>query len=172
MQGETLSVAEAASRLGVNEKTIRRWVKAGRLSAELEPGPYGQQYRIPVDALQTAQQALAVVTVERGADPQALALAIVQALEPRDAAIRAEVEALRGELGALRVLLDERLPLPVQGPQQGGESPLSTPDQLPAPMPPPNASPWWRHRLAPHVAAIVTVLVMLVVLVVAPAWVR
>src|SRR6188768_3634383 len=76
VQEEALTVAEAAVRLGVNDKTVRRWVKAGRLSSTLTDGPYGKQYRISADALGAAQQALAVVTVDRGTDPRALALAV------------------------------------------------------------------------------------------------
>ena len=128
MQGETLTVAEAAEKLGVNDKTIRRWVKAGRLAAELADGPYGKQYRIPVDSLRTAQQALAVVTVDRGADPRVLALAVVQALEPRDAAFKADLEAMRREIDGLRHLLDERLPKHVQAVQSPGHTPQRPPE--------------------------------------------
>ena len=174
MQGDTLSVVEAATRLGVIDKSVRPWVKAGRLSAELVSGPYGQQYRIPADALQTAQQALAVVTVERGSDPQALALAIAQALEPRDAALRAEVETLRGELGAVRTLIEERLPLSVQGPHQGGETPEPAPGPFPSSGPPtPTAVPWWRRRwpsLAGVGVALAVLAVLLLVAMVVPVW--
>jgi MerR family copper efflux transcriptional regulator len=121
VQEEALTVAEAAVRLGVNDKTVRRWVKAGRLSATLTDGPYGKQYRIPADALGAAQQALAVVTVDRGTDPRALALAVVKALEPRDAVLRADVDVMRQEIAALRALLEERLPLPVRGVQTPGQ---------------------------------------------------
>jgi excisionase family DNA binding protein len=167
VQGETLTVAEAATQLGVNEKTVRRWVKSGRLSAELVAGPYGQQYRIPADALQTAQQALAVVTVDRGADPRSLALAVAQALESRDDALRPDLHAMRQEINSIRALLEERLPMPVQSvqtPGHGAQSPGAAnlaagapnpptgpgpaPDPLPAPLPPtPNAAPRWRRWL-------------------------
>jgi MerR family transcriptional regulator, copper efflux regulator len=152
VQGETLTVAQAATQLGVNEKTVRRWVKSGRLSAELVPGPYGQQYRISADALQTAQQALAVVTVDRGADPRTLALAVAKALEHRDVALRADLDALRQEIGALSVLLEERLPMPVQGvqsPGHGAQSPIAAPGTAESPDPStapstPQPAPWWR----------------------------
>ena len=110
MHGESLTVAEAAEQLGVSEKTIRRWVKVGRLSASLEHGPYGAQYRIPADALQAARQALAVVTVERRGDSQTLALAIVQALESRDDGLRAELVALREQVASLTEAIEQRLP--------------------------------------------------------------
>lgn len=37
----TCSVHEAAARLGVHPKTIRRWIHAGQLPATQAPGPYG-----------------------------------------------------------------------------------------------------------------------------------
>lgn len=171
MQGETLTVAEAAEKLGVNDKTIRRWVKAGRLAAELADGPYGKQYRIPADALQTAQQALAVVTVDRGADPRVLALAVVQALEPRDAAFKADLEAMRREIDGLRHLLDERLPKLVQGVQSPGHTPQSPPDASGAPQSagPTTGAPThlarllalWRWLVLVLVVAVTTMVVLL-----------
>ena len=171
MQGETLTVAEAAQQLGVNDKTVRRWVKAGRLSAELIDGPYGKQYRIPADAIGSARQTLAVVTVERGADPHALALAVARALEPRDALLCGEVEQLRQQLAVLRDLLEERLPMPVQGVQTPGRAPQQP---VEAPGAPESPDPtmeltalWWRWivLLAP---VLVTAIVVLVVLLVVP----
>jgi excisionase family DNA binding protein len=173
VQGETLTVAEAAARLGVNDKTIRRWVKAGRLTAQLAPGPYGQQYRIPVEALQSAQQALAVVTVERGADSHALALAVAHALEPRDVALRGEIDQLHHEIGALRTLLEERLPMPVQGVQAPGH----TPDSAVASQEPPEApepTPTTTTAVLPFLRRFWPLIVAVIVLVAAgvAVWVR
>src|SRR4051812_23454258 len=77
---ETVSLTEAAARLNVHEKTLRRWIRMSRIPAELTPGPYGPQYRIPVSSLNTATHVLEVVKVERPTDPQTLALAVAQAL--------------------------------------------------------------------------------------------
>ncbi len=52
MSREGLTVAEAAKSLGVSTRTVRRFIKAGKLQAELVEGPFGQEYRItqlPVD---------------------------------------------------------------------------------------------------------------------------
>ena len=43
---KTLSVKEAAARLGVSTRTIRRRIKDGTLQASLADGVYGQEYRI------------------------------------------------------------------------------------------------------------------------------
>lgn len=49
-----LPLADAAERLGVTPWQARRWVRAGRLHAELRRGPTGSHYYVPthlVDAL-------------------------------------------------------------------------------------------------------------------------
>jgi len=47
MSQQGLSIAEAAKALGVSTRTIRRFIKAGKLNAHLVDGPFGQEYRIP-----------------------------------------------------------------------------------------------------------------------------
>ncbi len=49
----TLSLQEAAARAGVNERTLRRWIKSGRLPAVKDDG----QYRIAVVDLERAGRA-------------------------------------------------------------------------------------------------------------------
>jgi excisionase family DNA binding protein len=46
MSGQGLTISEAARSLGVSSRTVRRFIKAGRIHAELFPGPFGQEYRI------------------------------------------------------------------------------------------------------------------------------
>ncbi len=46
MSTHGLTIVEAASSLGVSSRTIRRLIKSGKLSAELVPGPFGDEYRI------------------------------------------------------------------------------------------------------------------------------
>ena len=43
---EGLTIAGAARELGVSARTIRRFIKAGKLSAQLVPGQFGDEYRI------------------------------------------------------------------------------------------------------------------------------
>lgn len=85
--GDGLSINEAAERLGVSARTVRRWIKAGRLQADMVNGPHGPQYFIPVEAINTAQHVIDVVKVERKNEPEALALAVARALQERDAKI-------------------------------------------------------------------------------------
>lgn len=46
MAKQGLSIAQAARSLGVSTRTVRRFIKAGRIQAELLDGPFGQEYRI------------------------------------------------------------------------------------------------------------------------------
>jgi MerR family copper efflux transcriptional regulator len=46
MSNQGLTIAEAATSLGVSTRTIRRFIKAGKIKADLVPGQYGEEYRI------------------------------------------------------------------------------------------------------------------------------
>ncbi len=98
---ETLSVKEAAARLGVSTRTIRRRIKAGELEASLVDGPYGQEYRIPLAAIQTAQTVTDVIAFNRQTDVNTLALAVAQAISETQQATQAELEALRQQIRVL-----------------------------------------------------------------------
>lgn len=95
-----LSIPEAAQALGVSEKTVRRRIQRGDLPAEKMAGPYGLQYQIPAHAISTAQEIMDVVKVERPTDPRTLGLVVAEA-------IKRENQALRDELAALRLELDQ-----------------------------------------------------------------
>lgn len=41
-----MTISQAAKSLGVSTRTVRRFIKSGRIQAELVPGPFGQEYRI------------------------------------------------------------------------------------------------------------------------------
>ena len=46
MARQGLTIAQAAKSLGVSTRTVRRFIKSGKINAELVPGPFGQEYRI------------------------------------------------------------------------------------------------------------------------------
>lgn len=46
MSRQGLTIAQAARSLGVAPRTVRRFIKSGKIDAELVPGPFGQEYRI------------------------------------------------------------------------------------------------------------------------------
>ena len=46
MSKQGLTIVQAAESLGVSTRTVRRFIKAGKIDAEMVPGPFGQEYRI------------------------------------------------------------------------------------------------------------------------------
>jgi excisionase family DNA binding protein len=50
-----VTLREAASELGVSSQTVRRWINAGKLPAELQPSRYGPQYSIAWEHLDAAR---------------------------------------------------------------------------------------------------------------------
>jgi len=46
MSRQGLTIAQAARSLGVSTRTVRRYIKSGKIKAELVSGPFGEEYRI------------------------------------------------------------------------------------------------------------------------------
>ena len=46
MSKQGFTIVEAAKSLGVSSRTVRRYVKSGKIHAKLVLGPFGQEYRI------------------------------------------------------------------------------------------------------------------------------
>ncbi len=101
---EQLSINEAAQRLGVSPATVRRRVLKGELTAVKGPGPYGEQYYIPAEEVNTAQNIVDVVQVTRQLSPKELFALLAQANE----SLKTEVQELRQEVGELRRILENR----------------------------------------------------------------
>jgi MerR family copper efflux transcriptional regulator len=47
MSGQGLTITQAARSLGISTRTVRRFIKSGKIKAEMVLGPFGQEYRIP-----------------------------------------------------------------------------------------------------------------------------
>jgi excisionase family DNA binding protein len=108
MQTEWLPIRETAERLGVSTRTVRRWIREGRISSELRPGPYGEQYFIPVDQIQTAHEVRDLVRADRPIDLITLAHTLDGYLRQKESAVAASLEALRGEVQQALRLQEER----------------------------------------------------------------
>jgi len=52
-----MTVKAAADHFGVSDKTIRKWIKSGRLVAELRAGPTGKQYYVSDEVVEVAAEA-------------------------------------------------------------------------------------------------------------------
>jgi len=125
MRDEWFTLDKAAKHLGVSTRTLRRWIHAGKLQAELRPGPYGQQYLVPLKQLGAVQLMRDVERVERGREAEAIPQMVEDHLRQRDDDVRtgmdllreevrraverieASQDALLAELRALRQVLDE-----------------------------------------------------------------
>ena len=46
MSRQGLTISQAAESLGVSSRTVRRFIKSGKIKADLVPGPFGEEYRI------------------------------------------------------------------------------------------------------------------------------
>lgn len=107
--GDGLNIREAAEQLGVSPRTVRRWIRDGKIQAAKVPGPYGPEWRIPAEAVSTAQHVIDVVRVERPNEPEALALAVSRALQERDARLFAALhDEFQKKFDALQEQLREQ----------------------------------------------------------------
>jgi excisionase family DNA binding protein len=155
---ETITITEAAARLGISTKTARRWVKTGRLAATLEPGEHGPEYRVAVGALTAAQ------VVEPAPQPQRVAgvatadqAALLRALDSLPSLL-ATLESMASDLQAARREIAElREQVIALAPANATHEPAVTHEPEPEPAAAPaetqvmetqDASPrrpWWRR---------------------------
>lgn len=95
-----LNIREAANKLGMSSATIRRWIRNGRLEAELINGPYGQQYKISEEALERAkEQENTPVIIHNTATQEQLQHSIQQIVS---SVISEELEPIKNELQSTR----------------------------------------------------------------------
>ncbi len=111
MSRQGLTIAEAARSLGVSSRTVRRFIKSGKIHAELVPGTFGEEYRIlqlpaelrkprPVDNTPT-QTPIQVMDIVRELQEKNLALA---------AQLGAATERIRNLENQIKLLAAPRQP--------------------------------------------------------------
>jgi excisionase family DNA binding protein len=128
---EWYTIERASKHLGVSTRTLRRWIKAGKLQARLEPGPYGRQYLVPRSSMAGVELVRDVERAERQAEREAVPQVLEAYLAQRESALTHEVAALRTEmqdavrrlerrqealLGQLEQIQQELVSLRAQGP--------------------------------------------------------
>lgn len=104
-----LTLERAARHLGVSTRTLRRWIKAGKLEAELRPGPYGQQYLVPRSSVAGREIVRDLERVERKEEREAVPQIVEEHLAARESALAAELATLRRELTDTLLRLERRL---------------------------------------------------------------
>jgi excisionase family DNA binding protein len=95
MSHEWLTLSQAAEQLGISTRTMRRWIHDGKLRAELRPGPYGQQYVVPIAELSSLQVARDVARMQRDADLETLSSLLGSYLSQREHDLQASIDALQ-----------------------------------------------------------------------------
>lgn len=106
---EWFTLEKAAGHLGVSTRTVRRWIKSGKLQARLEPGPYGRQYLVPRTGMAGLQIVRDVERAERRDEREAVPRVLEAYLTERESAMAREVARLRTEMQeALRGLREQQ----------------------------------------------------------------
>lgn len=121
MSDKSLTITQAAEKLNVSTRTIRRYIKAGRLKADLINGPFGEEYRIrelPDDLHKADGVDKSGQTALDSHDPTAGAsgdmLAVFRELQEKNLALAAQLgaatERVRHLEGQLKQLTDGKPP--------------------------------------------------------------
>ena len=100
---EWQTLAAVAEQLGVSPRTARRWIREGKIHAELRDGPNGTEYHVPAEQIETA-------AAIRDAMPDDASLD--RYLDEREGNVITLLEDLRDRLAAAtegQVSLEERL---------------------------------------------------------------
>ena len=104
-----LTITEAAKALDVSKDTIRRRIKAGEITAEKRPSPYGEQYYMNPLELTGAFRNVDVVTIEQTMTPEELKNLFTQAMQETISPLHSEINALKSELAATQTKLIEEI---------------------------------------------------------------
>lgn len=132
----SLSLRQAAERLGKSTKQVWRDIRDGKISGVKDDRGH---WRIPASAIQTAQQLIETVPVERPLDRQTLAMVIDRAMDQRTQEITQQVMALTHEIRELKQALERSEAKRDQQLIQTIRDTLSKNNQEKSP-----SRPWWR----------------------------
>ncbi len=93
-----MTIAQAAGKLGVSSRTIRRYIKSGRIQARLVSGPFGQEYRIPdlpldLGKARAAEQAPGQTHEQTPGQTPVQAFDIIKELQEKNLALAAQLGA-------------------------------------------------------------------------------
>jgi hypothetical protein len=138
---DRLTVAEAASALGISQDAVRKRIARGTISHDRDESGRVFVYLAPSETVHKTDQDTASKTVQD---------AYIQSLEDQIAFLRRELERKDGIL----LNLTERIPQ-LEAPQETRESPETVEEEPERTEPRPNAPgaqesvqrPWWRRLL-------------------------
>jgi MerR family copper efflux transcriptional regulator len=110
-----MNIAQVAAKLGVSTRTVRRYIKAGKIQAELISGHFGEEYRIldiPPELCPTEHEAEAPGpgrTPSQGSGQSLVqAIDIIRELQEKNLALAAQLgvatERIRNLEGKIKLL--------------------------------------------------------------------
>lgn len=114
MTKQSFNINEAAKKLNVSTRTIRRYIKAGKLKAELVKGSFGDEYRIlelppQLDPNQTLDNGTAV---SKAGGPSSESFDLIRELQEKNLALAAQLgaaaERIRSLEGQIKLLAPPR----------------------------------------------------------------
>ena len=113
MSGQVLTIAQAAKSLGVSTRTVRRFIKSGKIDAELVPGPFGQEYRIlKLPAELRKKKPVDNVPYQTPIQPPVQVMDIIRELQEKNLVLAAQLgaaaERIRNLEGEVRLLTGAR----------------------------------------------------------------
>ncbi|RJO62958.1 MAG: MerR family DNA-binding transcriptional regulator [Dehalococcoidia bacterium] len=123
MANQSFNINEAAKRLNVSTRTIRRYIKAGKLKAELVKGSFGDEYRI----LELPPQLDPNLTMDNGktagktsGQPSSESFDLIRELQEKNLALAAQLgaaaERIRNLEGQVKLLAPPKPEKPVAEP--------------------------------------------------------
>ncbi|MGA3093866.1 MAG: MerR family DNA-binding transcriptional regulator [Dehalococcoidales bacterium] len=115
MANQSFNINEAAKKLNVSTRTIRRYIKAGKLKAELVKGSFGDEYRI----LELPPQLDPNRTLDSGkpsGQPSSESFDLIRELQEKNLALAAQLgaaaERIRNLEGQVKLLAPPKLEKP------------------------------------------------------------
>jgi excisionase family DNA binding protein len=110
-----MTIAQAAKRLGVSTRTIRRFIKSGKIQAELVPGTFGDEYRIgELPSELRNQEPVDNTHSQTSAQPPVQLMDMVRELQEKNFALAAQLgvatERIRNLEKEIKLLAAPRIP--------------------------------------------------------------
>ena len=115
MSNQGMTIAQAAEKLGVSTRTVRRYIKAGKIEARLVRGPFGEEYRIdslPESFTSARKEETTGKAIQGMENTPVQAMDIIKELQEKNLALAAQLgaatERVRSLEGQLKLLAGPR----------------------------------------------------------------
>lgn len=89
-----MNIAQVAAKLGVSTRTVRRYIKAGKIQAELVSGHFGEEYRIleiPPELCSTEREGKSSSPGQAPGQNLSQAVDIIRELQEKNLALAAQL---------------------------------------------------------------------------------